>query len=75
MITNNKSSKCPKCLSGDMIEHPSLVSMPLTSLTEDKAKKAIEDQDADFVFRCTSCKNCGYSELYIVDGGVRKKRI
>jgi predicted nucleic-acid-binding Zn-ribbon protein len=49
--------------------------MPLTSLTEDKAKKAIEDQDADFVFRCTSCKNCGYSELYIVDGGVRKKRI
>jgi predicted nucleic-acid-binding Zn-ribbon protein len=76
MITNNKkSSKCPKCLSGDMIEHPSLVSMPLTSLTEDKAKKAIEDQDADFVFKCASCKNCGYSEFYIVGGGVKKKRI
>jgi predicted nucleic-acid-binding Zn-ribbon protein len=58
-----------------MIEHPSLLSMPLTSRTADKAKAAIEDQDADFVFKFISCKNCGYSEFYLVDGGVKKKRI
>jgi predicted nucleic-acid-binding Zn-ribbon protein len=74
-MATNKSSKCPKCLSGDMIEHPSLLSMPLTSTGADKAKKAIEDQDASFVFKFTSCKNCDYSEFYLVGGGVRKKRI
>ena len=26
-----KCSKCPKCLSGDMAEHPSYLSMPFTS--------------------------------------------
>lgn len=59
-----------------MIEHPSLLSMPLTSSrAADESKAAIEDQDADFVFKFASCKNCGYSELYLVGGGVRKKRI
>src|SRR3712207_7537448 len=47
------SSKCPKCLSGDMVEHPSFLSMPFTSPSKIAAKSrtAIEDQDADFVFR------------------------
>ena len=69
------NSKCPKC-SGAMIKHPSLLSMPLTSSAEGKA---IEDQDADFIFKFTSCRICGYSEFYLVgDGGsasVEKKRI
>jgi predicted nucleic-acid-binding Zn-ribbon protein len=68
-------SKCPKC-SGAMIEHPSLLSMPLTSSAEGKA---IEDQDADFIFKFISCRICGYSEFYLVgDGGsasAEKKRI
>jgi predicted nucleic-acid-binding Zn-ribbon protein len=71
----NKSSKCPKCMLGDMIEHASLLSMPLTSRDADKSKVAIEDQDADFVFKFISCRNCGYSEFYLIGGGVRKKRI
>ena len=58
-----------------MIEHPSLLSMPLTSRVADKSKAAVEDQDADFVFNFVSCRNCGYSEFYLVGGGVRKKRI
>jgi predicted nucleic-acid-binding Zn-ribbon protein len=74
-MATNKSSKCPKCLSGDMIEHPSPLSIPLTSRAADKAKKAIDDQDADLVFKFTSCKNCDYSEFYLVGGGARKKRI
>ena len=39
------SSKCPKCLSGDMIEHPSFLSMPFTSRSKiaEKLKTAIED--------------------------------
>ena len=60
---------------GDMIEHPSLLSLPLTSRDTDKSEVAIEDQDADFVFKFISCRNCGYSELYLIGGGVRKKRI
>jgi hypothetical protein len=60
---------------GDMIEHPSLLSMPLTSRDADKSKVTIEDQDADFVFKFISCRNCGYSEFYLIGGGVRKKRI
>jgi predicted nucleic-acid-binding Zn-ribbon protein len=74
MVTN-KSSKCPKCMLGDMMEHPSLLSMPLTSRDADKSRAAIEDQDADFVFKFISCRNCGYSEFYLIGGGVRKKRI
>jgi hypothetical protein len=62
-------------MSGDMIDHPSLLSMPLTSRAADNSKAAIEDQDADFVFKFVSCRNCGYSEFYLVGGGVRKKRI
>lgn len=75
MAANKSSSKCPKCMLGDMIEHPSLLSMPLTSRDADKSKVAIEDQDADFVFKFISCRNCGYSEFYLIGGGVRKKRI
>jgi predicted nucleic-acid-binding Zn-ribbon protein len=74
-MATNKSNKCPKCMSGDMIEQPSLLSMPLTSRAADKSKAAIEDQDADFVFKFISCRNCGYSEFYLVGGGVRKKRV
>ena len=74
---NNKqnSSKCPKCLSGDMIEHPSFLSMPFTSPSKiaEKFKTAIEDQDADFVFRFISCRKCGYSEFYEVRDAVRKR--
>lgn len=58
-----------------MIEHPSLLSMPLTSRDTDKSKVAIEDQDADFVFKFIFCRNCRYSEFYLIDGSVRKKRI
>ena len=59
-----------------MIEHPSRLTMPLTSRGIDKSKVAIEDQDADFVFKFISCRNCGYSEFYLNDGGgMRKKRI
>ena len=69
------SSKCPKCLSGDMIEHPSFLSMPFTSPSKiaEKLKTAIEDQDADFVFRFISCRKCGYSEFYEVRDAVRKR--
>ena len=69
------SSKCPKCISGDMIEHPSFLSVPYTSRskTAEKSKTAIEDQDADFVFKFFSCKRCGYSEFYMVDDAVRKR--
>lgn len=74
-MATNKSSKCPKCMLGDMIEHPSLLSMPLTSRDTDKSKVAIEDQDAGFVFKFISCRNCRYSEFYLIDGGARKKRI
>jgi predicted nucleic-acid-binding Zn-ribbon protein len=69
------SSKCPKCSSGDMIEHPSFLSMPFTSRSKiaEKSKTAIEDQDADFVFKFVSCRKCGYSELYVVRDAVRKR--
>ncbi len=69
------SSKCPKCSSGDMIEHPSFLSMPFTSRskTAERLKTAIEDQDADFVFKFVSCRKCGYSEFYIVTDAVRNR--
>jgi len=69
------SSKCPKCLSGDMVEHPSYLSMPFTSSSKiaEKSKTVVEDQDADFVFRFVSCRKCGYSELYVVGDAVRKR--
>jgi predicted nucleic-acid-binding Zn-ribbon protein len=69
------SSKCPKCLSGNMVEHPSFLSMPLTSRSKiaEKSKTAIEDQDADFVFKFVSCRKCGYSEFYVVTDAVRKR--
>ena len=69
------SGKCPKCLSGDMVEHPSYLSMPFTSRSKiaEKSKTAVEDQDADFVFRFVSCRKCEYSELYVVGDAVRKR--
>jgi predicted nucleic-acid-binding Zn-ribbon protein len=68
-------SKCPKCLSGDMVQHPSFLSMPFTSRSKvaEKLKTAIEDQDADFIFKFVSCRKCGYSEFYIVRDAVRKR--
>ena len=38
----DKSSKCPKCLSDDMVEHPSFLSMPFTSRS-----KIAEKLDSD----------------------------
>ena|SRR5919202_5856418 len=72
---SNGTSKCPKCLLDDMVEHPSLLSIPLTSYskTGGKAKPAIEDQDADFAFKFISCRNCGYSELYLLTHDIRKR--
>jgi predicted nucleic-acid-binding Zn-ribbon protein len=74
---NNKenSSNCPKCLSGDMVEHPSFLSIPLTSSskTAEKSRTSIEDQDADFVFKFISCRRCGYSEFYVVRDAIRKR--
>ncbi len=72
---NENSTKCPKCVSGKMIEHPSFLSMPYTSRSKaaEKTKTAIEDQDADFVFKFFSCKRCGYSEFYVVSDAVRKR--
>jgi predicted Zn-ribbon and HTH transcriptional regulator len=71
----NNSSKCPKCSSGDMIEHPSFLSMPLTSRSKiaEKVKTAIEDQDANFVFKFISCRNCGYSEFYLVTDDIKRR--
>jgi predicted nucleic-acid-binding Zn-ribbon protein len=69
------SSKCPKCSSCDMVEHPSFLSIPFTSRSKiaEKSKIAIEDQDADFVFKFVSCRKCGYSEFYVVRDAVRKR--
>jgi predicted nucleic-acid-binding Zn-ribbon protein len=59
-----------------MVEHPSSLSMPLSSsqtqnATNDLKKMNIEDQDANFIFKFSSCKKCGYSEFYLKDGGSR----
>ena len=68
---NNNNRKCPKC-SSSMIKHPSMLSMPLTSLEPQsktnatkKSMNIIEDQDANFIFRFHSCTKCGYTELYL----------
>jgi predicted nucleic-acid-binding Zn-ribbon protein len=78
-LEEESDNKCPKCLTGEVVEHPSLLSMPLTSRIAVGEKKAIEDQDADFVFRFSSCRNCGYSEFYLIDSGsdsvAKKQRI
>jgi predicted nucleic-acid-binding Zn-ribbon protein len=57
-----------------MAEHPSFLSIPLTSNSKiaEKSKTSIEDQDADFVFKFISCRKCGYSEFYVVRDAVRK---
>ena len=79
MTSSSKSDnnrKCPKC-SSYMIQHPSMLSMPLTSpepqSTADTTKKNmnIEDQDANFTFRFHSCSKCGYTELYLHGKGKR----
>jgi predicted nucleic-acid-binding Zn-ribbon protein len=66
----NYNRKCPKC-SSDMIKHPSMLSMPLTSpkpqSNSTKKNMNIEDQDANFVFRFHSCSKCGYSEFYLTN--------
>ena len=62
------SNMCPKC-SSDLLQHPSLISLPLSSLPKhipsDTRKKNIEDQDANFVFKFSSCTKCGYTEFYL----------
>ena len=70
-IPDDAKSKCPKC-SSDMIQHPSLLSMPLSSSPDDTSnmrKINIEDQDASFVFKFSSCKKCGYTEFYLHNKG------
>ena len=72
---NNNNRKCPKC-SSDMIQHPSMLSMPLTSpKPQSNSTKEnimnIEDQDANFTFRFHSCSKCGYAELYLHEKGKR----
>src|SRR5919202_985365 len=70
-IPDDAKSKCLKCLS-DMIQHASSLSMPLSSSPDDTSnmrKTNIEDQDANFVFKFKSCKNCGYSECYLHNKG------
>jgi predicted nucleic-acid-binding Zn-ribbon protein len=55
-----------------MVQHASSVSMPLSSSPDDTSnmrKISIEDQDANFVFKFKSCKNCGYSEFYLHNNG------
>jgi predicted nucleic-acid-binding Zn-ribbon protein len=64
---DTKLNKCPKC-SSEMTQHPSLVSMPLSSSSHETGnmkKINIEDQEANFVFRFKSCKKCGYSEFFL----------
>jgi predicted nucleic-acid-binding Zn-ribbon protein len=58
-----------------MIEHPSFLSIPFTSSSKiaEKSKTAIEDQDADFVFKFVSCRKCGYSEFYELRDAFRKR--
>ena len=58
-----------------MVEHPSFLSIPFTSRSKiaEKSKTAIEDQDADFVFKFVSCRKCGYSEFYVLRDTVRKR--
>lgn len=74
---SDSSNKCPKCLSGELIEHPSRLSMPSRNVGRENV--AIEDQDADFIFKFASCRNCGYSEFYLLDSGsssgAKKQRI
>lgn len=64
----NTNDKCPKCAS-EMIKHPSLLSMPLTSMNHSNAEgmktTKIEDQEANFIFKFNSCKKCGFSEFYL----------
>jgi predicted nucleic-acid-binding Zn-ribbon protein len=70
-IPDDAKTKCPKCLY-DMIQHASSVSLPLSSSPDDGSnmrKISIEDQDANFVFKFKSCKNCGYSEFYLHNNG------
>jgi predicted nucleic-acid-binding Zn-ribbon protein len=68
--SKNSNRKCPKC-SSDMIKHPSMLSMPLTSSeprsNSTKKNMNIEDQEANFIFRFHSCSKCGYSEFYLTN--------
>jgi ribosomal protein S27AE len=74
--TKNNNRKCPKC-SSDMVKHPSMLSMPLTSpelqsnKNTTKENMNIEDQEANFIFRFHSCSKCGYTELYLNKKGKR----
>jgi len=56
------------------MQHPSLLSVPLSSSiqTKDKIKNVnIEDQDASYVFKFNTCKMCGYCEFYLINSGDR----
>ena len=69
IVSNITINKCPKCSSGTL-QHPSLLSMPLSlsSTDTDYMKKInIEDQEANFIFKFNSCKESGYREFYLHD--------
>jgi predicted nucleic-acid-binding Zn-ribbon protein len=71
MTTTNNTNKCPKC-SSTMTQHPSVVSMPLSSssqIVRDMKNINVQDQDANFTFKFKSCKKCGYSEFYLSNSG------
>jgi hypothetical protein len=52
-----------------------LLSVPWNLGIAYKAKKAIEDEDADCVFNFVCCKNWNCSEFYWVCGGITKNRV
>ena len=60
-----------------MMQHQSLLSMPLTSQAQMSVgnaniKKAnIEDQEESFTYRFNSCSKCGYTEFYLAEKGQR----
>ena len=71
MTTTNNTNKYPKC-SSTMTQHPSVVSMPLSSssqIVRDVKNINVQDQDANFIFKFKSCKKCGYSEFYLSNSG------
>jgi predicted Zn-ribbon and HTH transcriptional regulator len=60
------NNRCPKC-QADMIKHPSLFPVPLSSLPKtiannepEKKQIAVEDQEAKFIFEFNSCTQCGF---------------
>jgi hypothetical protein len=62
-----------------MIEHHHylllLLSVPWNLGIAYDAKKAMEDEDVNFVFKFISCKNWNCSQFHLVWGWVTKNRV